>query len=88
MIPDPTYEWFEVALKSSEVQSETEQETRTVYTTTLMLTTGSSPLPLHPSSVFPETVIDQEKLTYSDMERISLIVFVACSISLLICKIY
>ena len=63
MIPDPTYDWLEApVLKSSEVQSETEPDTKTVLTTKAMSTTESSPLPLQPSSVLPETLVVKEKL--------------------------
>ena len=91
MIPDPTYNWLEAPeLKSSEVQSETEPDTKTVLTTKAMSTIESSPLPLQPSSVLPETLIVKEKLlklTHPNMGTISLIVSVVSLCLTLICKI-
>ena len=91
MIPDPTYDWLEApVLKSSEVQSGTEPETKTVLTMKAMSTTESSPLPLQTSSVLPETLVVKEKLlklTHPDMGTISLIVSVVSLCLTLICKI-
>ena len=98
MIPDPTYDWLETpVLSSSEVQSETEPDTKTVLTTkepdtntVLKATTESSPLPLQPFSVLPETLVVKEKLlklTHPDMGTISLIVSVVSLCVTLICKI-
>ena len=91
MIPDPTYDWLEApVLKSSEFQSGTEPETKTVLTTKAMLMTESSPLPLQTSSVLPETLVVKEKLlklTHPDMGTISLIVSVVSLCLTLICKI-
>ena len=90
MIPDPTYDWLEApVLKSSEVQSGTEPETKTVLTTTKSMI-ESSPRPLQPSSVLPETLVMKEKLwklTHPDMGTISLIVSVVLLCITLICKI-